>query len=67
MEPLHFCYTNRKPLMRAFQWYPGGGLGPILEPAIKHRPDVTFWSGVAAGVAQVQYWSLHSQPRQGGR
>ncbi len=35
--------------------------------AIKHRPDVPFWSGVAAGAAQAQYWSLYLQPRQGGR
>ena len=25
--------------------------------AIEHRPDVPFWSGVAAGPAQVQSWS----------
>ncbi len=32
-----------------------------------HQQDVPFRSGVAAGAAQVQYWSLHSRPRQGGR
>ncbi len=35
--------------------------------AIEHRPDVPFWSGVAASAAQAQYWSLHSRPQQGGR
>jgi hypothetical protein len=26
--------------------------------AIKHCPDVPFWSGIAVGAAQAQYWSL---------
>jgi hypothetical protein len=32
-----------------------------------HCLDVPFWSGVSAGAAQVQYWLLRSQPRQGGQ
>jgi hypothetical protein len=50
-----------------------GGLFALLQApfgaaaAIEHCPDVPFWSGVAAGAAQVQYWSLHLRPRQGGR
>ncbi len=39
MKPLHFYYTNRKPLMRDFQWYLGGGLGPILEPKPANLPS----------------------------
>jgi len=35
--------------------------------AIEHHPNVLTWSGAAADVAQVQYWSLRSRPRQGGR
>ena len=37
--------------------------------AIEHRPDVPFWSGVAAGVAQAQYWSLkfHEKKRENKR
>jgi len=34
--------------------------------AIEHRPDVPFWSGIAADAAQVQYWLLHSRLRQRG-
>jgi hypothetical protein len=50
----------------------GGYLHLLQAPfgaaaAIEHRPDVPFWSGVAAGLAQVQYWSLHLRLRQRGR
>jgi len=50
----------------------GGYLHLLQAPfdaaaAIEHRPDVPFWSGIAAGAAQAQYWSLHSRPQQGGR
>jgi hypothetical protein len=50
----------------------GGYLHLLQAPfgaaaAIEHRPDVPFWSGVAAGLAQVQYWSLHLPLRQRGR
>ena len=42
----------------------GGYLHLLQAPfgaaaAIEHRPDETFRSGVAAGAAQAQYWSLH--------
>ena len=39
LEPLRFYYNNRKPLMRAFQWYLGGGLGQILEPKPANLPS----------------------------
>jgi len=50
----------------------GGYLHLLQAPfctaaAIEHRPDVPFWSGVVAGAAQAQYWSLYSQPRRGGQ
>ena len=32
--------------------------------ALEHHPDVMFWSGVGAGAAQVQYWSLHLRPQR---
>jgi len=35
--------------------------------ATEHCPGVPFWSGVVAGLAQVQYWLLHLRPRQRGR
>ncbi len=37
--PPHYYYTNRKPLMWTFIWYPGYDLGPILEPkpSLSHR------------------------------
>jgi hypothetical protein len=38
-EPPHYYYTNWKPLMWAFIWYPGGGLGPILEPKPSISPS----------------------------
>jgi hypothetical protein len=38
-EPPHYYYTNQKPLMWAFIWYPGGGLGPILEPKPSISPS----------------------------
>ena len=38
VKPLRFYYSNRKPLMRAFQWYLGEGLGPILEPKPANLP-----------------------------
>jgi hypothetical protein len=34
---------------------------------IEHCLNVPFWSGVVAGAAQAQYWSLHLRQRQGGR
>jgi hypothetical protein len=46
----------------------GGYLHILQAPlgattAIEHRPDVDvpFRSGIAAGAAHVQYWSLHSR------
>jgi len=33
--------------------------------AIEHRPDIQFWSGVAAGAVQAQYWLLYLGQRQG--
>jgi hypothetical protein len=50
----------------------GGYLHLLRAPfpanaAIEHRPNVPFWSGIAAGVAQAQYWLLRSWWRQGGR
>ena len=41
----------------------GGYLHLLQAPfgaaaATEHRPDVPFWSGIAAGPAQVHYWSL---------
>ena len=44
MEPPHYYYTNRKPLMRAFQWYLGGSLGPILEAQRSISPSWTSCS-----------------------
>ena len=38
-EPPHYYYTNRKPLMWAFIWYLGGGLGSILEPKPSISPS----------------------------
>jgi hypothetical protein len=43
----------------------GGYLHLLQAPfgataAVEHHPDVPFQSGVAAGAAQAQYWSLHS-------
>jgi hypothetical protein len=31
---------------------------PPRQQATEHSPDVPFWSGISAGTAQVQYWSL---------
>jgi len=50
----------------------GGYLHLLQAPfgaaaATEHRLDVPFWSGIAAGPAQVQYWSLHSQPQERGQ
>jgi hypothetical protein len=50
----------------------GGYLHLLQAPlgaaaVIEHRPDVPFRSGVAAGLAQVQYWSLHLRLRQRGQ
>jgi hypothetical protein len=50
----------------------GGYLHLLQAPfgaaaAIEHCPDVPFWSGVAAGAVQAQYWLLHSRTQQGGR
>ena len=44
----------------------GGYLHLLQSPfgaaaAIEHCPNIPFWSGVAVGVAQVQYWLLRSQ------
>jgi len=50
----------------------GGYLHLLQAPfgaaaAVEHRPDVPFWSGVAAGVVQAQYWSLHFRQQRIGR
>ncbi len=39
MEPLHFYYTNRKPLIIAFQWYLGWCLGPKNDPKPANLPS----------------------------
>ena len=43
-KPPHYYYTNQKPLVWAFIWYPGGGLGPILEPKPSLSPSWPSWS-----------------------
>ncbi len=39
LEPLHFYYTNRKPLIRAFQRYLGWHLGLKLDPKPAFLPS----------------------------
>ena len=45
---------------------------PPMQPfgavaAIEHRLNVPFWSGIAAGAAQAQYWLLRLWQRHGGQ
>ena len=68
--------TTYRHVRRLFWWRKEGCIGGYLHllqapfgaaTAKEHCLTVPFWSGIAAGVVQVQYWLLRSRRWQGGQ